>query len=178
VTALVTERLHDLASTLSELKVRVRAAIASELGRAIGAAVRDVLVVALTQRLATPAVSTYSGGWREEERDQWGQPRQPRDPWDDEQDELGPCRPVHLRDKANQPTAVPAAAAVAVGVHVSRWWLARHGGLTGAVAAGVLVTILGVASGPVARAALAVLAAAADVLAGGSSTPTSPNNSY
>jgi hypothetical protein len=61
--------------------------------------------------------------------------------------------------------AVPAAAAIAVGVNVGRWWLARKGTVGAAVGLGVLATGLGLAGGPVARAALAVLAAATDVLA-------------
>jgi hypothetical protein len=176
VTALVTSRLCDLAATLADLKVRVRTAIASELGRTIGAAVRDVLVVALTHRLATPARPAYADGWSdEEERDRWGEPRPARDPWDDPK--TGERYPTtRSRGDYDSPPAVPAAAAVAVGVQVGRWWLSRHGGLTGAVAAGVLVATLGLASGPVARAALAVLAATADVLSGGSTDPTAPHN--
>ena len=153
MTALVTDKLRDLAATLADLKVRVRTAIASELGRTIGAAVRDVLMVALTHRLAVPARPAYADRWSDEdERDRWGEPRPPRDPWDDpETGERYPSSPSH--DQYDSPPAVPAAAAVAVGVHVGRWWLSRHGGLTGAVAAGVLVASLGLASGPVARAA-------------------------
>jgi hypothetical protein len=60
--------------------------------------------------------------------------------------------------------AVPTAAVVAVGVNVGRWWLARKGTVLSAVGIGVLATGLGLAGGPVARAALAVLAAATDLL--------------
>ena len=57
--------------------------------------------------------------------------------------------------------AVPTAAALAVGVNVGRWWLARRGTIPAAVGFGVLATALGLAGGPVARAALA---AATDLL--------------
>jgi hypothetical protein len=60
--------------------------------------------------------------------------------------------------------AVPAATAIAVGVNVGRWWLARHGTLPTAIGFGILATTLGFAGGPFARAALAVLAAASDLL--------------
>ena len=47
---------------------------------------------------------------------------------------------------------------------VGRWWLARSGGTASAVGIGALATTLGLAGGPVTRAALAVLAATADLL--------------
>ena len=59
---------------------------------------------------------------------------------------------------------MPVAVAIAVGVNVGRWWLARHGTIATSVGFGVLATALGLAGGPFARAILAVLAAATDVL--------------
>jgi len=178
MTALVTERLHHLAETLADLKVRVRAAIASELGRTIGAAVRDVLVVTLTHRLSLPTRSTATDRWHEEaERGQWGQPASPHDPWDEDPDNIDQQPPARSPHESESSPALPAAAAVAVGVHIGRWWLARQGGIIGAVAAGVLVTTLGLATGSVARAALAVIAATADVLTAGSPLPASLHNS-
>ena len=56
------------------------------------------------------------------------------------------------------------AAAVAIGTNVGRWWLSRRGSVAAALGVGVLATGLGLAGGPVARATLAVLAAATDVL--------------
>ena len=47
----------------------------------------------------------------------------------------------------------------------ARWWVGRRGTLAAAAAVGVGVGLLGVLGGPVARTAVAVLAAAADVLA-------------
>ena len=153
----------------------MRAALATELAGAIGTAVRDVLVVALVDRLVAPTRSvasrtppTHPAGWREDEddreRDQWGYVR---DSWDE---------PEHHRDRprsryepeepddADPTPAVPTAAAVAVGVNVGRWWLAKKGSVPAAIGFGVLATGLGLAGGPVARAILAVLAAAADIL--------------
>jgi hypothetical protein len=160
------------------LKVKVRAALATELAQAVGSAVRDVLVVALVDRLVTPTrpapmrppAPRPASGWRSDEddreRDEWGYVK---DAWDDPDDE-GRHRP-HARyalddpEEAEPMPAVPAAAAIAVGVNVGRWWLARKGTVAAAVGLGVLATGLGLAGGPVARAALAVLAAASDVLA-------------
>jgi hypothetical protein len=173
VSAILTARCHRLAESLAELKARVRAALATELAGAIGTAVRDVLVVALVDRLIAPARSTptraaspRAPSWRDDvdERDQWGYPK---DSWDDTDEydrDRTPSR--YARDEpeeVQQMPAVPAAAAVAVGVNVGRWWLARKGTVAAAVGLGVLATGLGLAGGPVARAALAVLAASADL---------------
>jgi hypothetical protein len=176
MTALVTTRAHQLADALRELKVKVRAALATELAGAVGSAVRDVLVVALLDRLLVPQRASsprpLRHGWREgydRERDAWGEPRDPwADPDDPDTRDHVPAR--YARDEPDERTGpepgpvVPAAAAVAVGVNVGRWWLARRGGVPAAVGFGVLATALGLAGGPLARAALAVLAAATDVL--------------
>ncbi len=174
MTALVTQRALRLADSLGELKVRVRAALATELAGAVGLAVRDVLVAALVERVLaaptrTPAPAPHSGGWREDgygDRHRWGEPR---DPWPDPDDDdtLDPAPARYRRDERDEPEpapAVPTAAALAVGVNLGRWWLARQGSVPGAIGFGLLAAALGLAGGPVARAALAVLAAATDVL--------------
>lgn len=179
MSALVTQRCHRLAESLGELKLKVRAALATELAGAVGLAVRDVLVAALIDRvLAAPTrpvprtpTPSRPGGWRDDEdedRDRWGGPK---DPWADPDDydarDRGRTPTGYAReeyDEVDPPPAVPVAAAVAVGVNVGRWWLARRGTVASAVGFGVLATALGLAGGPFARAALAVLAAATDVL--------------
>ena len=175
MSATLTTRCHRLADSLAELKVRVRAALATELARAVGAAVRDVLVVALVDRMIAPTRSSPSRppapratGWRDEnerERDEWGYVK---DPWEDP-DEDRPRLPGRYTlddvEEAEPMPPLPVAAAVAVGVQAGRWWLARQGTVGAAVGLGVLATGLGLAGGPVARAALAVLAAATDLLA-------------
>jgi hypothetical protein len=173
MTALVTRRALRLADSLGELKVRVRAALATELAGAVGLAVRDVLVAALVERVLTapsrtPAPAPHSGGWREDgygDRDRWGEPH---DPWagpdDDTRDRMTARYGYDPRPGPEPVPAVPAAAALAVGVNIGRWWLAGQGSVPGAIGFGVLTTVLGLAGGPVARAALAVLAAATDVL--------------
>ncbi len=174
MSAIVTRRCHRLADSLAELKVKVRAALAAELAGAIGTAVRDVLVVALVDRVIAPARSASTQapprptGWADDEddreRDPWGYAR---DSWDEPESRRERPRPRSEPaepDDVDTTPAVPAAAAVAVGVNVGRWWLARKGSVPAAIGLGVLATGLGLAGGPVARAALAVLAAAADLL--------------
>jgi hypothetical protein len=171
MTALVTRRVRQLADTLTELKIKVRAAVATELAAAVGNAIRDVLVVTLLDRLAagsrsTPS-TTRSRDWRDEEydreRDRWGEPR---DPWADDYDrDREPIRYDLDEPEDEQPApTVPAAAAVAVGVNVGRWWLLKNGSLAAALGVGLVATTLGLVGGPAARAILTVLTAATDVL--------------
>ena len=177
MSAVLTARCHRLADSLAELKVKVRAALATELAQAVGTAVRDVLVVALIDRIVAPPrpipvrspTSRPPTSWRDEddhERDEWGYRK---DAWDEpDEDDRRPTPARYARDDREEDElvpAVPTAAAVAVGVNVGRWWLAKKGTVASAVGLGVLATGLGLAGGPVARAALAVLAAATDVLA-------------
>ena len=178
MSALMTQRCHRLADSLGELKVKVRTALATKLAGAVGLAVRDVLVAALIDRVLAaptrpavrlPTPSRPGGGWRDDEdddRDRWGNPKDPgADPDEYESRARTRVRYEHEEyDEADPPPAVPVAAAVAVGVNVGRWWLARRGTVAAAVGFGVLATALGLAGGPFARAALAVLAAATDVL--------------
>ena len=175
MSAVLTTRCHHLAESLAELKIKVRAALATELAQAVGTAVRDVLVVALVDRLVAPtrAVTTRPPvprptSWRadadDRERDEWGYVK---DSWDDSDEDRHRSHARYALDEPEEVEpmpAVPAAAAIAVGVNVGRWWLARKGTVAAAVGLGVLATGLGLAGGPVARAALAVLAAASDVL--------------
>ena len=174
MSGVLTARCHRLAGSLAELKEKVHSVLATELSQAVGTTVRDVLVAALVDQYVTPirAATTRSpasrpttGRWADEDdraRDEWGDVR---DPWDDPDDE--DRHRSHARyacdDRAEvEPgTAVPAAAALAVG----RWWLAKNGSTGVAVGLGVLAAGLGLAGGPVARVALAVLASVADLLA-------------
>jgi hypothetical protein len=145
--------------------------MASELASAVGAAVRDVLVVAMIDRLvvspprAPRTPMTRSGDWREDDRERWDHPR---DPWSVDDYEAPGGRTVNSYDRddfeSSTLPAVPTSVAIAVGVNVGRWWLARKGTVTAAVGVGVLATALGLAGGPIARAAVAVIAAATDVL--------------
>jgi hypothetical protein len=175
MTALVTSRAHRLADALAELKEKVRAALATELAGAVGSAVRDVLLVAIIDRVTSPPRAStpapLRGGWQEHgyarQRGSWDESR---DPWADSDDDAQSRVPArYVRDEhdaraAPEPTLVAPAAAIAIGVNVGRWWLGRGGTGASAVGFGLLAMALGLAGGPVARAALAVLAAATDVL--------------
>jgi hypothetical protein len=73
--ALITQqRLAQLAETLSLLKVRVREAVASEMGKAVGDAVRDLLAAVLTRSPPQPVQPEtpqhYDDRWHDDD-DEW-----------------------------------------------------------------------------------------------------------
>jgi hypothetical protein len=168
--SLVINRVHKLSESLVELKSKVRQAMATELASAVGTAVRDILVVAVLDRIVsipsrTPQAPVHAGSWRDERHDRWGEPK---DHWEDADDDDRPGSSsryeLEERDDEEPMPTVPTTAAIAVGVNVGRWWLARDGSTHTAVALGVLATALGFAGGPFAHAVLAVLAAATDLM--------------
>jgi hypothetical protein len=147
-------KLNALASTLETLKSRVREAMAGEMAKAVGEAVRDVLIVVLCDQFAAasnPYHSSESSAWhRDNERDEWDEDDNPHPGWRE------------IARTAVPP--VPTAAAVAVGVHVGRWCFRRYGGLPLSLGAGALTTIVGLSGGVATRAVLAVISAGVDLL--------------
>ncbi|VTT99581.1 unnamed protein product [Gemmataceae bacterium] len=170
-------QLTGLAATMAELKERVRVAVAGELGRAVGDAVRQVVqAVVAGNTKPSPAPRPAASRWDDEDddhRDGWSRPRDPWAAGGDEDDDYDRGRgarratPTRHEPPIEEPaTAVSAGvtAAVAAGVYVARWWLVRRGTLLAAAGLGLGVGLLGVVGGPLARTAVAVLAATADVL--------------
>jgi hypothetical protein len=147
-------RLNDLASTLDTLKIRVREAMANETAKAVGETVREVLLVVLCEQFANAAI-TYqpsgAGGWSTgHDEDQWEE---------DEYQHQG------RREILQTPLqAVPAAAAVAVGVQVGRWWFRRQASLPQSLGLGAIATLFGLTSGVATRSILSVISAGVDIL--------------
>jgi hypothetical protein len=171
VTGLIRQQVGTLAGVLADLKARVRVALAGEIARAVAGAVEEVVRAVVAGRREpvrpAPAPASYRPPpthWDDGD-DGWGRARHPwddrdRDDWDDGQ----PARPGPVPpDAPTPPPAVPTA--VAAGVHVARWWLARRGNLVAAAGAGMAVGLLGLAGGPAVRTAVAALAAVADLVA-------------
>ncbi|HEY2910435.1 MAG TPA: hypothetical protein VGI99_09320 [Gemmataceae bacterium] len=157
MTGLVTAKMQCLAASIADLKVRVRHALAAELAEQIATAVADVVRAVIAGREFPGYRSSQPSAWREE-----------IDPWDDvDVDAEDGYRRDEPRPVDNEkPTMNPAMPlAVAAGIHAVRWWIGRRGTLLTAVAAGLGVGILGLAGGPLVRAALAAFTAAADLLA-------------
>jgi hypothetical protein len=153
-------QLRNLGDALGELRVRVRAAIAGEVGRAVAEATREVVGRALLGKLGDREVPTRARYDRYQ--------GYARDPWDDP--ESGPQwaesehveEPVGVAEPADPP---PMAAAVAMAWTAGKWWLARAGSPLGATALGVAAAGTVLAGGPAARAVLAVLWATHKLLA-------------
>lgn len=150
-------RMNRLAGTLQELRGRVREAVAAETGRAVGDAVRDVLTTALAGRDPPPRQRHGYGG--RDDRDRWdGDDEDGDEPFYD----AGPGswkgdEEAVVRSRRWQAAVEGTAAAV-------RGWASRR--VPGWVAAvvGLVVGAATLAGGTVARAVVALLGAAMDLL--------------
>jgi hypothetical protein len=161
----VAGRLGRLADTLAELKDRVRSAVAGETGRAVGEAIRDLLTAALSGRLIStrPTYRSPTSSWNEgsdrwddnDDGDRYG--RSVRSTWHDDDE----ATPSEVRTPTNPPTWPTAVAAGAAAV---RWWLTRRVSGWAALGLGFVVGAAALAGGPIARAGLALVAAAADLV--------------
>jgi hypothetical protein len=167
VTTLVRRQLADLAAFVSNLKERVKVAVAGELSRAVGDAVREVVGAVVAGRVLAPPRPGPRGPWagRDDRDDGWGRPR---DPWADDPDDDGydPDRGEGDDRAAGPPPGARVTVAVAAGAAVARWWAGRAGGgVLAAAGVGLGVGLVGLLGGSLARTAVAVLAAAADIVA-------------
>ena len=160
MTNVVMEQLRHLGGTLGELRVRVRAAVAGEVGRAVAEAVREVVGAALLAGPAGPRgrARPYPGAGYDR-YDAHG-----RDTWDDDDEDPrwagGRTGSDEVEDGPPATDPPPVATVLAVALAAGKWWLARSGTPWGATALGVAVAGAVVAGGPAARAAVAVLWAA------------------
>jgi hypothetical protein len=173
VLASVRDRLVRLADTLGHLKVRVREAVATELGRAVADAVRDLLTAVLRSR---PVVDEDADERRSRQgpTDPRADRRPPRDPWaDDDPDPWAGDDPREDPDEhrhqpepstTSPPRSASWASAVSVGAVLARWLLTRRLTLWPCVGVGVALGAAALAGGPAVRAVLAAVATAADLV--------------
>jgi hypothetical protein len=163
----LTAPLLGLARALFALRDRVREALAGEVGRAAGEAVRDAVGRALAGSDSPHDPRDPSDG----------SPRPTDDtPWDDDGPwgDLPPAAPVVTpRTPPRSPGGMLAATTAAV--TAGRWWLARRGSPAGALAVGTLVLVATLVGGPAARAGASALAAAADIAAAADALGTASN---
>ena len=158
-TRLARDRLQQLASTLVTLRERVREAVASEMGKAVGEALRDLLTAILnrnTSRMPSPPVH----------------PTAPPPPasstrWDDDDDE-------YFDDHAAEPTLPkphrgpvpqPPVDAVRLGFGLARWLLQRRVPILAGLGVGLAVGLATLSSHPIVQTGLAVIAAATELAA-------------
>ena len=152
----IRDRLIHLTATLHHLQDRVRDAVATEMGRVVSDAVRDVLTAALRARLGESAPTRPDHRYR---ADPWSD--DDADDWDDDQPD-----PDESPRRTPPPpaTASPWAAALSVGVLVAKWLWGHRVPLWPCMGVGVLAAAATLTGGPVVRASLAALAAAADLV--------------
>ncbi|OWK34216.1 hypothetical protein FRUB_10187 [Fimbriiglobus ruber] len=156
--------MTSLAATLADLKERVRVAVAGELARAVSGAVQQVVQAVAAGRTTEPVSESRrrpADRWADDEDDDWDRSR---DPWADDRGRMSRGSATRNEDRPADPRGGGLTTAVAAGVFVARWWFLRHGTLLAAAGLGLGIGLLGVVGGPAARTAVAVLAAAADVL--------------
>ena len=163
MSGLLERKLRLLGSWLAAIKLRVRAALAGELARALGETVRQV-------------VSTFVGGTREPDtrHQDWNRTPTgyddppgiaPRDPWGDDYED--PLREPYHPPAAAPPTTMPDSAhpAIAVGIYAARWCWLRSGNRIGSCVLGLGLGLLGRFGGPLCK-TLALVAASATHLLG------------
>ena len=152
----VRDRLIHLTATLHQLKDRVREAVATEMGRVVSEAIRDVLTTTLRVRAEEPSRPRPDRRYR---ADEWSE--DDADDWDD--DRQGPDSSPR---RMPSPPAPPSswAAALSVGVLVTKWLWGYRVPLWPCLGMGVLATVATLHGGPVVRASLAALATAADLV--------------
>ena len=159
--------------------------MATELGRVVADAVRDLLTAVLRSR---PVVDEDADEQRFRQRpaDPWADRRPPRDPWaDDDPDPWADDEPRddpdddRLRHQPDpSPTSPPRspswASALSVGVVLTRWLLVYRLRLWSYLGVGVALGATALAGGPVVRAVLAAVATAADLVS--LTQPTAPTD--
>ena len=162
-------RLRHLTDTLGTLRERVREAVATELGKAVGQAVQDLLHAFARGRPvfpdpATAPQSRSSRSSREGEEDP--------DPWDE--DEQVAARRQAVSSDESEPDAVEPVprpnrgpAAVGVATRVWTWWRTKSGPAWVGVGLGLVAGAAAWTGGPLLTAGLALAGTAVDLLATG-----------
>ncbi len=152
----IRDRLIHLTETLHHLQDRVREAVATEMGRVVSEAIRDVLTTALRVRAEDPSHPRPDRRYR---ADPWSE--DDTDDWDDDQQD-----PDSSPQRMPSPPAPPSswATALSVGVLVAKWLWGHRVPPWPCVGVGVLATAATLHGGPVLRASLAALTAATDLV--------------
>ena len=167
MTAVLREQLNRLADVLTNLKDRVRLAVASELARAVSGAVQEVIQAVVSGRhdheetsFTRPRSRT---AWDDDDDNGWGRTA---DRWPDDRSDDDDFTHANRHDEVTSQPTNPGTitTAVAASVSVARWWLLRHGTLYSAAWLGLGVGILGVLGGPLMQTVIGLLAATAEVL--------------
>lgn len=160
-TRLARDRLQQLTATFTLLRERVRDAVASEMGKALGDALRDLLMAILNRRSVTRPVSPGEEEPARSTADRWDDEREAT--WDDES--TAGVRPPYQPVLVPAPPAADPATAVSLAVTVTRWLLKRRVPIWAGLGVGLVAGLATLSGHPVVSATLAAVAAATELLA-------------
>ncbi|WP_029629609.1 hypothetical protein, partial [Zavarzinella formosa] len=129
--SLVVRKLAALADSLADLKEQLRAAVATEVGRAVAAAVREILEVLIARRelprWEKPGPGGHDGFNDPDDWDDPYSPYRPRQRPDDEED------PKSFADPSVSPAPLIPAASLALALNAGHWlWRLSRSWLCGA----------------------------------------------
>ncbi|CAN5579351.1 hypothetical protein BH11PLA2_BH11PLA2_48650 [soil metagenome] len=161
-TRLARDRLEQLSTTLTTLRERVRDAVASEMGKAVGEAIRDLLTAILNRqvpRFATPPMPLQPSA-----------PSQSSSRWDDDDepgwyDDLVPSTPRPFVEPVQPSPTVPPVDALRLGVGLARWLLQRRMPIFAGLGVGIAAGLATLSNNPIVQTGLAVIAAASELFA-------------
>jgi hypothetical protein len=164
-------RLHALAGRLVELKDRVREAVAVEVGRILGEAVRELITATFRGRLPDPTTAPLprpghvrNSGWGDDQ-DDWHRDAE-LDPYEPEPEPPARAPAVEITPRVGW------AATLTGGVDVARSWAGRTGRWWVGAAVGLLTVTASVFSNPTVRATLSVFTAFAELAFGVLAAPS------
>jgi len=158
----VIDRLRELASHLGELKHRVRRAVATETGKAVADAVKDLLTAVLggstfRESHSPSGYATYPRKWNGSgDRDRWDD--------EDDEDDRPPSRPSARQDKPRTTSPPRWPSVLTLTAAAVKGWASRRLPGWAAAVVGVTATTVAVVGGPILHAGLALAGAAADLL--------------
>lgn len=162
------DRVRQLTDTLGTLRERVREAVATELGKAVGQAVQDVLHALARGRPVLPDRAAVPQSRGSRSAAEW---EEDPDPWDDGSAvaarRLAGSDPDAV-EPATRPNRWPAA--VGVATRVWTWWRTQRGPAWIGVGLGLLAGAAAWTGGPILTAGLALAGTALDLLAAGAPT--------
>ncbi len=159
-TRLARDRLQQLASTLATLHERVRDAVASEMGKAVGETLRDLLTAILNRnatRTSRPPERHYEAASPSSAR-HWS------DDDDDWRDDRVPMSSPTFTEPSPAPISPQPVDAVRLGFGLAHWLLQRRVPVLAGIGFGLAAGLATMSSYPLVQTALAVIAAATELL--------------
>ena len=170
LSTLAQTRILQLTQTLTDLRERVREAVATEMGRAIGDAVRDLLAAVLHRRPSLPDPRSWKPRASSRRPD-----RARDDPWNDESEWEDPHHPDEDLEEPDFPSPKPAppvlspttrwSTAVTMGAAVAHWGLQRKMSMDRLLTLGMVTAVITLTAGTILQSSFSALDIARELLA-------------